>query len=192
MFLVIAQLYLAAALSAGAADPCVSAGWEARLGTNASGGERLIVEGRVYGPDGITPAPGVIMYVYQTGPGGEYGRDAWGGPLLRAWLRTDAQGRYRYATVKPGAYPGGRVPAHIHIQFWGGGVPPQYAEDLYFDDDPLLPEAIRQASARLGRFAHVVRVSRRDGALHAEQNFRLKAAEDRFEESILHGRRRCE
>jgi protocatechuate 3,4-dioxygenase, beta subunit len=191
MFSAIAQLYLAAVLSSGAADPCASAVWEARLATPAASGARLVVEGRVYRPDGTTPAAGVIMYVYHTGPGGEYGRDAWGGPLLRAWLRTDQQGRYRYETVRPGAYPGGRTPAHIHIQFWGGSVPPQYAADLYFDDDPLVPNAVRQASGRLGRFGHVVRLSRRNGALHAEQNFRLKADEDRLEESILHGIRRC-
>src|SRR4029453_12669266 len=35
-------------------------------------GERLIVTGRVFGPDGVTPVPGASVYVYHTDVKGYY------------------------------------------------------------------------------------------------------------------------
>jgi protocatechuate 3,4-dioxygenase beta subunit len=79
-------------------------------------GERLIVSGRVVGPDGKTPIAGASLYVYQTGKDGIYSRPVNDSrtPRLRANLQSDAEGRYEYGTIKPGSYPDTQNPAHIH------------------------------------------------------------------------------
>lgn len=178
-------------LQLAAADPCATAASTAVIAPAGVSGPRITISGQVFLPDGATPAAGVVMYVYHTRRDGRYAAASHQPPEFRAWIRTDTQGRYRYETIRPGAYPDRRTPEHIHVQFWGPGTPWQYTEDLYFDDDPLLPAGERERSARAGRFAHVVRLQPRDGRGEAVQNFRLKAAGDRMEESIAHGRAAC-
>jgi protocatechuate 3,4-dioxygenase beta subunit len=131
------------------------------------------------------------MYVYHTDQTGEYGGDRESGPRLKGWMVTGAEGRYEYATIRPASYPGNRFAAHVHVQFWGNGVPPQFANDLLFEDDPLVREAERERSRALGEFGFVRRGELRGGVLRITHNFRLKERGDRFEESVLHGRRAC-
>jgi protocatechuate 3,4-dioxygenase beta subunit len=35
--------------------------------------------------------------------------------LLRGWARTDNDGRFAFESIRPGAYPGGRIPPHFHF-----------------------------------------------------------------------------
>src|SRR5262245_45067057 len=58
-------------------------------------GERLIVTGQVFGPDGKTPLAGASVYVYHTDAKGVYtpGPNNDRNPRLRGYMRTDAQGR---------------------------------------------------------------------------------------------------
>jgi protocatechuate 3,4-dioxygenase beta subunit len=174
-----------------AANPCSAASPAAVIAPASMSGPRIAISGQVFRPDGTTPAAGVVMYVYHTRRDGRYAAAPHQPPEFRAWIKTDDQGRYRYETIRPGAYPGGGTPEHVHIQFWGPGTPWQYAEDLYFNDDPLVPARERERSARARRFAHVVRLQPRQGRGEATQNFRLKAAGDRMEESIAHGHAAC-
>ena len=54
-----------------------------------------------------------------------------------AILHTDAEGRYRFTTVKPAAYPAGpnlMRPAHIHFQVTG--QQDRLVTQMYFDGDP--------------------------------------------------------
>lgn len=150
-------------------------------------GQPLEVEGRVYRPDGTTPAAGVVLYVYQTDARGLYQRLPGRPPRLRAWMKTDAEGRYRYRTIRPAPYPLGSIAAHVHTQLWGGGAPVQYNEDLVFADDRFLQEAERRRSAAAGAFAFVCPPRVVAGVQHCVHNLRLKATGDRFEESIRHG-----
>jgi protocatechuate 3,4-dioxygenase, beta subunit len=119
-------------------------------------GSRLSVSGRVFAPDGVTPAAGVIVYAYQTDSGGEYHNDpATHVARLHGWARTDGEGRYEFRTIRPAPYPGRRIPAHIHFHIYGAGYPLQWTPDLMFADDPLLqPEQLR-SSAEMGKFANV-------------------------------------
>jgi len=171
-------------------NPCAAAAWTADLARAAGERATLRMEGRVFLPDGRTPAAGIVMYVYQTGRDGEYGSDGRGGPRLRAWLRTDSMGRYRYDTIVPAPYPDGSTPAHIHVQLWGGKAARQYF-DVYFEHDSLIGEPLRAAARREGRFASVVRLSPGGPGMTGKQDFRLKARADRFEASIQHGLDAC-
>lgn len=185
---------LPAALPARAsrARPCDAAGPEARLAPEGEPGEPLRVEGLLFAPDGVTPASGVVVYAYQTDVTGVYSRRPGDPPRLRGWMRTDASGRFAYRTIRPGSYPGGKNPAHVHHQLWGGGYPPQWSNDLLFDDDPLVGPGERARSEALGPFAFVRKAERgASGEGIVKLRLRLKADGDRFEESVRHGLEAC-
>jgi protocatechuate 3,4-dioxygenase beta subunit len=151
-------------------------------------GEPLLVRGRVFAPDGETPVPGVVLYVYQTDAEGHYSRSPRRAPRLRGWVRTDAAGRYEVRTIRPGSYPSRREAAHVHVQLWGAGYEPQYSTDLLFADDPLLRDRERERSREAGAFAHVCEPGRAAGGeLVCTHNHRLKPEGDDLEQSIRHG-----
>ena len=89
-------------------------------------GERIIVTGRVT-EDGGRPVPGTLVEIWQTNSAGRYAHtaDQHDAPLDPNFFGvgrclTDEQGRYRFLSVKPGAYPWGNHdnawrPAHIHF-----------------------------------------------------------------------------
>ena len=74
------------------------------IGTASEPGERLVFNGQVFAPDGVTPASGVIVYAYQTDSNGHYQNDANGVARLHGWTKTDAQGRFEFRTIRPGPY----------------------------------------------------------------------------------------
>jgi protocatechuate 3,4-dioxygenase beta subunit len=137
-------------------------------------GQRMVVSGRVFLPDGETPAVGIVMFAWHTDAQGLYSQDrAVSHPRLRGWMKTDAQGRYEYRTIRPAPYPGRSSPAHVHVQFWGPGIAAQFAQELNFADDPLVKPEARRRSAELGRFAFVQQPESRGGVLFVTQDFRL-------------------
>jgi protocatechuate 3,4-dioxygenase, beta subunit len=128
---------------------------DADLTTNAgTGGEaigqRIIVTGRVLDEQG-NPAPNTLMEIWQANAGGRYlhKRDQWPAPLDPNFLgmgrcMTDAQGMYRFLTVRPGAYPwtnhpNAWRPAHIHFSLFGPSSLSRLVTQMYFPDDPLHP-----------------------------------------------------
>jgi len=150
-------------------------------------GQRLIVTGRVYAPDGKTPVAGVTLYVYHTDVEGSYGPARTRTPRLRGWLRTDANGCYEYRTIRPSPYPGRDIPAHIHVFMWGAGFEPQWTESLLFSDDPFLPNKDIDQSRDLGRFGFICSPRRiADGALKCNVDYRLKTKGDRFSDEVHH------
>jgi protocatechuate 3,4-dioxygenase beta subunit len=118
----------------------------------AEPGVPLAVSGVVLAADGRTPVPKASVYVYQTDAKGYYRPDnAMGNddPRLKALLRTDAQGRYSYRTIRPGSYPGTRVPQHIHYEVAAEGHGTRIFE-IVFDDDPNVTEEVRRDAANPG------------------------------------------
>ena len=146
-------------------------------------GDRLVLEGTVFRPDGKTPAAGVLLYAYHTNARGYYahaegttGQGRWHGDL-RGWLRTGADGRYRIETIRPAPYPSGGIPAHIHMTVMVEGGRERWIDDVVFDDDPLVNAAYRRAANRtlggsgivhLERDATRVLLGRRDIVLPEE------------------------
>lgn len=131
-------------------------------------GEPLIIEGTIYEADGKTPAHGALLYAYHTNPAGIYPRPAGAGGMarwhgaLRGWLRTSCDGRYRIETIRPGTYPEGGFPAHIHMTVTPEGGRETFIDDIVFSDDPLVNARYRSASRDVGGSGIVT--PRKDGS----------------------------
>ena len=152
---------------------------EMRIAGPAEPGTRFVVSGVVYQPDGRTPARDVVLYAYHTNAAGRYphrGDETGNGRrhgYLRGWLRTDAEGRYRIATIRPMPYPTRREAAHIHLNAQAPGGEERYLKVFLFADDELLSPAERAELARGD--AHVVRPVRdAAGVLHATRDIVLE------------------
>ncbi len=156
---------------AGAGEPAYSA----TLAPPGEPGEPLHGTGTVYGPDGVTPAPGVEIYAYHTDAEGVYNEPNDNtNPRLKGTVRTAADGRYELHTIRPAPYPGGGVPAHIHYRISGGGFPDQRA-DLNFEGDPYLSTRAVERSAERGRFGSIRPLEKgADGAWHVVFDLRLR------------------
>ena len=112
-------------------------------------GERIIVVGRVLDEDG-RPVPNALLEVWQANACGRYihkvdQHDAPLDPNFRGAGRvlTNAQGEYRFTTIKPGAYPwrnheNAWRPAHIHFSIFGTAFISRLVTQMYFPGDPLL------------------------------------------------------
>ena len=124
-------------------------------------GPPLQVTGQVFLPDGKTAAAGVVLYVYQTDITGRYNQRPLQAPRLRGWMKTDAEGRYQYRTVRPASYPSSSIAQHIHTQLWGDGVPAQWNKDLNFSDDPFVSAQEKTHSAAAGPLRLGVRAAAR-------------------------------
>ena len=146
----------------------------ARIAPEKEPGIPLVVNGRLFHRDGITPAGGVTIFAYQTDRTGVYNERGTRGWRLRGWAMTDAQGRFTFRTIRPGSYPRGSNPAHIHFTIEGPKVRRQWVKDLEFADDPFISASARRASAAAGKFASVAEVSVRDGVQHVNLNLRIE------------------
>ena len=112
-------------------------------------GERIVVTGRVL-DEGDRPLAGTLVEIWQANSAGRYVHksDRHDAPLDPNFLGagrclTDAQGRYRFLTVKPGAYPWGNHangwrPNHIHFSLFGQCFASRLVTQMYFPGDPLL------------------------------------------------------
>jgi protocatechuate 3,4-dioxygenase beta subunit len=112
-------------------------------------GERIVVHGRVLDEDG-RPVTNTLVEIWQANACGRYihQRDQHPAPLDPNFTgagrtATDAQGRYKFITVKPGAYPWGNRPnawrpAHIHFSLFGPSFLSRLITQMYFPGDPLL------------------------------------------------------
>ena len=102
-------------------------------------GQRLLVTGKVLKLDGITPAPNVIVYYWQTDNNGHYsggkGKTERHGHI-RGWVKSDEHGDYSIYTIRPANYPNADMPAHIHLSIKEPEIDDEYYTDgLVFDDD---------------------------------------------------------
>jgi protocatechuate 3,4-dioxygenase beta subunit len=112
-------------------------------------GQRIIVCGQVL-DEARRAIPNTLIEIWQANAAGRYAheRDQWDAPLDPNFsgagrVVTDAQGNYRYVTVRPGAYPWGNHynawrPAHIHLSLLGPAFATRLVTQMYFPDDPLI------------------------------------------------------
>ncbi len=112
-------------------------------------GERIIVAGRVLDED-ARPVPNTLLEIWQANAAGRYihhtdQHDAPIDPNFFGGGRcvTDANGHYRFMTMKPGAYPwpnhhNAWRPNHIHFSLFGPNFLTRLVTQMYFPGDPLL------------------------------------------------------
>jgi protocatechuate 3,4-dioxygenase, beta subunit len=112
-------------------------------------GQRITVSGRVLDDNGL-PVPHALIEIWQTNAAGRYFHqvDQHPAPLDPNFTGsgrtlTDAEGNYRFVTIKPGAYPWANHPnawrpAHIHFSLFGTAFTQRMVTQMYFPDDTLL------------------------------------------------------
>ena len=113
-------------------------------------GERIIVHGHVLDEDG-RGVPNTLVELWQANACGRYIHvvDQHPAPLDPNFTgagraQTDAEGYYKFVTIKPGAYPWGNHhnawrPAHIHFSVFGHSFVSRLVTQMYFPGDPLFP-----------------------------------------------------
>ncbi len=113
-------------------------------------GERIIVVGKLLDESGKA-IPNALIEVWQANACGRYIHkvDQHDAPLDPNFtgcgrVMTDANGEYRFMTIKPGAYPWGNHenawrPAHIHFSVFGTNFLQRLVTQMYFPGDPLMP-----------------------------------------------------
>lgn len=152
--------------------------WSTQIADAAEPGEALTISGTIYKPDGKTPAAGIILYVYHTDERGYYS-PAKGQPSshrhghLRGWMKTDAQGRYRFTTIRPGAYPSRRAAQHIHPILLEPSGRYYYIDEYLFDDDPLLTADERSRQEKRGESGIIHLIKNQQGVWEGTRDITL-------------------
>ncbi len=157
-------------------DSAGSASWNLVIPPKDEPGEPLIVSGTVYAPDGKTPVEGITVYVYHTDAEGYYrkGNNGSSNPRLHGTMRTNAEGKYEFRTIKPGPYPGGGVPAHIHYVISGKGYEKQY-DEVMFEGDKYNTSKTRVQSSPSDTFSMIRPLRRdKDGVWRCVRDIKLK------------------
>ena len=97
------------------------------------------------------PVPHTLVEIWQANAAGRYphkndNHDAPLDPNFSGAGRTltDAEGRYKFITIRPGEYPwrnhyNAWRPAHIHFSLFGPAFCTRIVTQMYFPGDPLLP-----------------------------------------------------
>jgi protocatechuate 3,4-dioxygenase beta subunit len=151
-----------------------------RLASLDEPGERMLLSGRVMSTDGSRPVGGVVIYAHHTNAQGHYANGTpeteWSRRhgRLRGWVRTDAEGRYAFDTIKPAPYPDNTEPAHVHLFIKEVDHPPYYLDDVVFEGEIGVTPAYRARQGLRGGDG-VIRLSRDpDGRWLARRDIRLE------------------
>jgi protocatechuate 3,4-dioxygenase beta subunit len=111
-------------------------------------GPLSVIAGQVLDEDG-RPVPNALVEFWQANAAGKYPHevDSRPAPLEKEFvgagrILTDAEGRYRFLTVKPGAYPVPNTgnwwrPPHIHFSLYGEAFASRMITQMFFPGDPL-------------------------------------------------------
>jgi protocatechuate 3,4-dioxygenase beta subunit len=111
-------------------------------------GERVILHGRVLDGDGH-PVRNTLVEIWQANAAGRYRHVVDGHPAPidpnftgAGRCLTDDEGRYRFITIKPGAYPWPNHPnawraQHVHFSVFGPAFATRLVTQMYFPGDPL-------------------------------------------------------
>lgn len=167
--------FMQAGAACGLLDPSADIASVVRIAAATEPGDAIRIDGTVYAPDGLTPAPDVVLFLYHTDAAGRYNADDDPRqPRLHGRVKTDAQGRYRFTTIRPGPYPGRATPAHIHVTLAGAGFAEHWVDDYWFEGDPRITARQRATLTGRGGFDNTVALVRDvDGVLHGTRDFRL-------------------
>jgi protocatechuate 3,4-dioxygenase beta subunit len=133
-------------------------------GKTAPIGEKMVLTGRITDESG-KPVRDSLVEIWQANAAGRYRHpgDNHDAPLDPNFIGigrtfTDAQGEYRFMTIRPGSYtwqnhPFAWRPQHIHFSLLGNAPVQRLVTQMYFPGDPLLAidpvyQSIPDAKAR--------------------------------------------
>ena len=162
-----------------------NATWKTVVSPKGEPGEKLIISGTIYMPDGKNPAEDIIVYVYHTNikgvypkKGDELGNGKYHG-YLRGWMKTDSRGKYEFETIRPAPYQThGGEPAHIHFVIEGPKHPEYWLTALWFEDDPRVTDKYKKSVKRNGGFSNIITLTKDENNVWSgERNISL----ERFE-----------
>lgn len=111
---------------------------------NELAGQRIVIEGQVFDGQGV-PVPDGMVEIWQANPAGRYRHpdDTRELPLVPGFtgfgrVPTEADGSFRFVTVKPGAVPDGEgrpQAPHIMVSVFMRGLLKHVSTRLYFPDE---------------------------------------------------------
>lgn len=112
-------------------------------------GEKIIVAGQLLDSKGH-PVPNQLIEIWQANSSGRYAHllDDHPAPLDPNFsgggrTLTDAEGFYKFITIKPAAYPWANHvnawrPAHVHFSLFGNAFSERLITQMYFPGDPTM------------------------------------------------------
>mgnify|MGYP001462709057 CR=1 FL=1 len=123
----------------GARDAPSNVGWTTKLAPDSDKGERILISGTVFLPDGKTPAPNTLIYLYHTDIYGIYGQNGeHRHGRYRGWMLTDSHGRYEFESIRPAPYPENRFAAHVHMTLTTKDSKEDWIDSILFEGDRLI------------------------------------------------------
>jgi protocatechuate 3,4-dioxygenase beta subunit len=158
--------------------PPPAAGSTAIICNANEAGERLLIDGIVVNASG-EPIAGAKVGAFNADAQGLYNPPNSGTrePRIQGEVRTGPDGRFQFVTVRPGPYPGGDEPGHVHLTVTADGFQLKY-QTFWLEGDPLITEArLKRAHEYENRNPHdisvIARPNRDRGVLMVEQRIVL-------------------
>jgi len=148
-----------------------------RIAPASEPGTPFVVRATLLDPAG-KPAPAIQIFAYHTDRTGIYAAPGAEHPWrLKGWAVTDAQGRFEFRTIRPGAYPSGGVPQHIHLIISTTCCGRQ-ASELVFDDDPQITKEFKERERNPNIFVFAMPTKKADGSQEVSYTIRLRPRGD--------------
>jgi protocatechuate 3,4-dioxygenase beta subunit len=154
--------------------------WKTVIVSDKEPGDPLIITGTIYSPDGRTPMEGARLWVYHTDATGHYSPLSQSGgdnrnTRLHGSMRTNAEGRYEFRTIRPAPYPGRTNPAHIHAFVSAPDYPEYWIDEYLFEGDPYITGEMRQKAVGTGTFSSILQLTRgSDGVLRGSRDIKIE------------------
>lgn len=120
------------------------------------------------------PAAGALIYAFHTDAAGSYGPSGNQDPRIFGYARTGKDGKVTLRSIRPGPYPQGGVPAHVHVEVDAGGAPALH-DECWFAGDRFLRQDTLDHEAKRGRLSRIVTLAQKDGSWRGEWVIQLPA-----------------
>jgi protocatechuate 3,4-dioxygenase beta subunit len=138
--------------------------------------EKIKITGTIYKSDGVTPAEGVELYIYQPDENGYYCIKKESDKRYvhhKASIKTDADGKYTFYTFIPGIVHRSGALRHIHPVIKEEGKAEYDLNSFYFDNDPLLTKFRRKRLEKKGRDLSILQLEKKDDMFVANRDIIL-------------------
>ena len=99
-------------------------------------GNRILLQGKIFKSDCITPLKDALVEIWHCNTDGEYDNDTKNFKQRACW-KTNEKGEYSFKTILPGKYLNGKLyrPAHIHYRVTDKNSK-ELVSQIYFKGDP--------------------------------------------------------